>query len=194
MSTYKMNLGFSFKTQAHVNFNEPLSIPHKHTCSCVICWRIPSGLWTTSPGIWTTFPGIWTTGWPRRQQWPSIPTQSPPRSPLSSAHLGLDGNINPAQILEDDFLRTLCGLKIVHTQYTLTQQCSLWARVGPAQFVDREGLALLNPIRTEWKMKGWNVEEIWHNILLSIRYCFNHLHYISSLQSSAFEKENEIHI
>ena len=108
----------------------------------------------------------WTTGWQRLQQWPSIPTQSPPRSPLSSAHLGLDGNINPAQILEDDFLRTLCGLKIVHTQYTLTQQCSLWARVGPAQFVDGEGLALLNPIRTEWKMKGWNVEEIWHNILL----------------------------
>ena len=23
-------------------------------------------------------PGIWTTGWQRRQQWPSIPTQSPP--------------------------------------------------------------------------------------------------------------------
>ena len=100
----------------------------------------------------------------RRQQLPSIPTKSTPRSPLSSAHPGLDGNINPAQILEE--------------LYVGWKWCTIYAdqaRVGPAQFVDGEGLALLNPIRTEWKMRGWNVKEIWHHILLSIRYRLSHL-------------------
>ena len=39
---------------------------------------------------------------------------------------------------------------------------------------------------------GWNVVEIWHQVLLSIKFYLNHLHYILLLQSSAFEKENEV--
>ena len=48
------------------------------------------------------------------------------------------GNINPAQILEE--------------LYVGWKWCTIYAdqaRVGPAQFVDMEGLALFNPIRTE---------------------------------------------